>query len=96
MIRTTLSHYRIEAELGRGGMGIVYKATDTKLDRTVAIKVLPSAALAEEDDRTRFYREANAAAQLHHPNIASVFEIYFVQKLNRTEIVILLSLNVYT
>ena len=56
-------------------MGIVYKAEDTKLDRTVAIKVLPSAALASEGDRTRFYREAKAAAQLHHPNIASVFEI---------------------
>jgi len=75
MIGTTLSHYRIESELGRGGMGIVYKATDTKLDRTVAIKVLPSAALASEDDRERFYREAKSAAQLHHPNIASVFEI---------------------
>jgi len=56
-------------------MGIVYKAEDTKLDRTVAIKVLPSAALASEDDRARFYREAKAAAQLHHPHIASVFEI---------------------
>ena len=75
MIGTTLSHYKIEAELGRGGMGIVYRATDTKLDRTVAIKVLPSAALASDDDRERFYREAKAAAQLHHPNIASVFEI---------------------
>ena len=75
MIGTTLSHYSIEAELGRGGMGIVYKAQDTKLDRTVAIKVLPSAALASADDRERFYREAKSAAQLHHPNIASVFEI---------------------
>ena len=75
MVGKTLSHYDITAELGRGGMGIVYKAEDTKLDRTVAIKVLPSAALASEDDRARFYREAKAAAQLHHPNIASVFEI---------------------
>ncbi len=75
MVGTTLSHYRIEEELGRGGMGVVYKAEDTKLDRTVAIKVLPSAALASEEDRTRFYREAKAAAQLHHPHIASVFEI---------------------
>ena len=75
MIGSTISHYKILEELGRGGMGIVYKAEDTKLDRTVAIKVLPSAALASEDDRARFYREAKAAAQLHHPHIASVFEI---------------------
>ena len=75
MVGKNLSHYKILEELGRGGMGIVYKAEVTKLDRTVAIKVLPSAALASEDDRARFYREAKAAAQLHHPNIASVFEI---------------------
>jgi len=75
MIGSTLSHYKILAELGRGGMGIVYKAEDTKLDRMVAIKVLPSATLATDDDRARFYREAKAAAALHHPNIASVFEI---------------------
>ncbi|NQV73025.1 protein kinase [bacterium] len=75
MIGTSLSHYLIEAELGRGGMGIVYKAQDTKLERTVAIKILPASALSNEDDRTRFYREAKSAAQLHHPNIASVFEI---------------------
>ena len=53
----------------------MYRAEDTKLDRTVAIKVLPSAAVASEDDRARFYREAKAAAQLHHPHIASIFEI---------------------
>jgi len=75
MIGSTLSHYHIESELGRGGMGIVYRAKDTKLNRTVAIKVLPSAALATEDDRARFYREAQAAAQLHHPSIATIFQI---------------------
>ncbi len=75
MIGTTLSHYEITAELGRGGMGIVYKARDTKLDRDVAIKVLPSAALASQEDRARFYREAKAAAALNHPNIAAIHQI---------------------
>ena len=75
MVGKSLSHYKILEELGRGGMGIVYKAEDTKLDRTVAIKVLPSAALASEDDRARFYREARAAAQLNHANICHVYEI---------------------
>jgi len=75
MIGSTLSHYRIDAELGRGGMGIVYKAVDTHLDRIVAIKVLPSSALGGQTERARFYREAKAAAQLHHPHIASIFAI---------------------
>lgn len=75
MIGTTLSHYEILEELGRGGMGIVYRAMDTKLDRTVAIKVLPPAALSSEDDRARFYREAKAAARLNHPHIAAVYQI---------------------
>ena len=75
MVSASLAHYRITAELGRGGMGIVYRALDTKLDRTVALKVLPPHALASADDRARFQREARAAAKLHHPHIASVFEI---------------------
>ncbi|GMQ82048.1 MAG: hypothetical protein BMS9Abin05_1489 [Rhodothermia bacterium] len=75
MIDSSLSHYKIVSELGRGGMGIVYKATDTKLNRTVALKVLPAAALASEDDRARFFREAQAAAQLTHAHIATVYEI---------------------
>ncbi|NNE45495.1 MAG: serine/threonine-protein kinase [Rhodothermales bacterium] len=72
---TTISHYRVVGQLGRGGMGIVYKAEDTKLDRTVALKLLPPHALISEDDRARFYREARAAAALNHPNIAHVYEI---------------------
>jgi len=56
-------------------MGVVYKAEDTKLQRTVAIKILPAAALSNDDDRARFYREARAAAALSHPNIATVYEI---------------------
>ncbi|GMQ82587.1 MAG: hypothetical protein BMS9Abin05_2041 [Rhodothermia bacterium] len=75
MVGSQLAHYKIVAELGRGGMGIVYKAEDTKLNRSVALKVLPASALASDDDRARFFREAQAAAQLHHPNIATVFEI---------------------
>ncbi|MCZ6706030.1 MAG: protein kinase [Bacteroidetes bacterium] len=75
MTGKSLSHYEILSELGRGGMGIVYKAKDTTLNRTVAIKVLPVAALGNEDDKARFFREAQAAAQLHHSNIATVFAI---------------------
>ncbi|MCZ6757917.1 MAG: protein kinase, partial [Bacteroidetes bacterium] len=75
MVGKTLSHYKILEELGRGGMGIVYKAEDTKLHRTVALKVLPLSALGNEEDRARFFREAQAAAQLHHANIATVFAI---------------------
>ena len=75
MVGKTLSHYQILEELGRGGMGIVYKAEDTKLDRSVAIKVLPSAALSSDDDRARFYREAKAAAGLNHQNICTIYEI---------------------
>ena len=74
MVGSSLAQYRIDAKLGRGGMGIVYRATDMKLNRDVAIKVLPAAALASEDDRERFFREAQAAAQLSHPNIATVYQ----------------------
>ena len=68
-------HYQILEELGRGGMGIVYKAEDTRLNRIVALKMLPPHLLVSADDRARFTREAKAAASLHHANIATVFEI---------------------
>ena len=75
MVGKTLSHYKILEELGRGGMGVVYKAEDTTLNRTVAVKVLPATTMTSEDDRARFYREARAAASLNHPNIAVIHAI---------------------
>ncbi len=63
--------YRIDAELGRGGMGVVYRAHDTLLDRAVAVKVLSEASLGNEG-RARLLREAQAAAKLDHPTIVSI------------------------
>jgi class 3 adenylate cyclase/predicted Ser/Thr protein kinase len=74
MIGQTLSHYRILQKLGEGGMGIVYKAEDVVLQRPAAIKVLPHHAVATEDAMARFVREAQAAASLSHPHIATVYE----------------------
>jgi TolB-like protein/Tfp pilus assembly protein PilF len=74
MIGQTISHYRILEKLGEGGMGVVYKAEDTKLHRPVALKVLPRQALVTDEDKTRFAREAQAAASLSHPNVAMIFE----------------------
>ncbi len=73
MIGSTLAHYRITAKLGEGGMGEVYRATDTKLGREVAIKVLPPAFTADPERLARFEREARLLAQLQHPGIASIF-----------------------
>jgi serine/threonine protein kinase/tetratricopeptide (TPR) repeat protein len=75
MIGRTLSHYKVLEELSRGGMGIVYRALDVKLDREVALKVLPPELVADPERKRRFVQEAKAAAKLNHPHIGMVFEI---------------------
>jgi eukaryotic-like serine/threonine-protein kinase len=75
VIGRTLDRYRIEAKLGEGGMGVVYKARDTHLDRIVAIKVLPADMVADPDRKQRFVQEAKAASALNHPNIVTVHDV---------------------
>ena len=71
----SISHYRILSKLGAGGMGEVYLALDTKLNRKVALKILPGELSANAQRMRRFVQEAQAAAALNHPNIAHVYEI---------------------
>ena len=70
---TSIGHYDVTALLGEGGMGQVWQARDTKLDRDVALKVLPEAFAADPDRLARFEREAKVLASLNHPNIGSIY-----------------------
>jgi serine/threonine protein kinase len=72
MIGTKLAHYEINRLLGAGGMGEVYQATDSKLGRSVAIKLLPAALVSDPNRLSRFRREAQLLASLNHPNIAHI------------------------
>jgi len=73
MIATKLAHYEITSHLGTGGMGEVYQATDSKLGRSVAIKLLPEAFARDADRLARFEREARVLASLNHPHIAAIY-----------------------
>jgi serine/threonine protein kinase len=75
MFGKTISHYKILEKLGEGGMGIVFKAHDTKLDRDVALKFLPTHLISNKVEKKRFLHEAKAAAQLNHPNVCDIHDI---------------------
>jgi serine/threonine protein kinase len=75
MIGHTLGHFEILEKLGEGGMGVVYKARDTHLERLVAIKILPAAKVADPDRRRRFAQEAKTASALNHPGIVTIHDI---------------------
>lgn len=75
MVGKTIGHYLIEGKLGEGGMGVVYRARDTRLDRPVAVKVLPHDKVADPERKRRFIQEAKAASALNHPNIVTIYDI---------------------